>query len=75
MKELPYVLWSYRTTIHSDTKETSFRLMFRQDALIPVEIGQLLDHISNYLEETNNQIRVVNLDFLEKDKERPTFDQ
>ena len=38
-KQLPSVLWSYRTTVHTDTKETPFRLTFGQDAIIPVEIG------------------------------------
>ena len=37
-KQLPSVLWSYRTTIHTDTKETPFRLTFGQVAVIPVEI-------------------------------------
>ena len=43
VEQLPSVLWSYRTTVHMDTKETPFRLTFRQDAIIPVEIRQTLD--------------------------------
>ena len=42
-EQLPSVLWSYRTTVHTDTKETPFRLTFGQDAVIPVEIGQATD--------------------------------
>ena len=69
MKELPYVLWSYRITIHKDIKETPFKLMFGQDVVILVQIRQPLDCIANYSEEENNQLKAKNLDFLEKDKD------
>ncbi|XP_057760925.1 uncharacterized protein LOC130981349 [Arachis stenosperma] len=38
--ELASVLWSYRTTDQSSTKETPFRLTYGLDAVIPVEIGE-----------------------------------
>ncbi|XP_016206967.1 uncharacterized protein LOC107647407 [Arachis ipaensis] len=38
--ELPSVLWSYRTTEQSATRETPFRLTYGVDAVIPVEIGE-----------------------------------
>ncbi|XP_057721199.1 uncharacterized protein LOC130935456 [Arachis stenosperma] len=38
--ELASVLWSYRTTEQSSTKETPFRLTYGSDAVIPVEIGK-----------------------------------
>ncbi|XP_025607852.1 uncharacterized protein [Arachis hypogaea] len=38
--ELASVLWSYRTTEQSSTKETPFRLTYGTDAVIPVEIGE-----------------------------------
>ncbi|RDY04949.1 hypothetical protein CR513_11267, partial [Mucuna pruriens] len=31
LKELPHVLWSYHTTLHSTTQETLFRLTFGND--------------------------------------------
>ncbi|XP_025638073.2 uncharacterized protein [Arachis hypogaea] len=37
--ELASVLWSYRTTEQSSTRETPFRLTYGVDAMIPVEIG------------------------------------
>ena len=67
-EELPCVLWSYRTTIHLDTKEMHFQLMFRQDAFILVEIEQTIDRISSYSNGANNQLRLKNLDFLEEDR-------
>ncbi|XP_015931831.1 uncharacterized protein LOC107458132 [Arachis duranensis] len=39
--ELASVLWSYRTTEHSSTGETPFRLMYGVDMMKPVEIGEL----------------------------------
>ena len=63
------MLWFYRTNIHIDTKETPFRLTFRFDVIIPIEIGQTLDYVSNYSKEANDQFKVENLDFLEEDRE------
>ncbi|XP_016186089.1 uncharacterized protein LOC107627776 [Arachis ipaensis] len=39
-EELASVLWSYRTTQQSSIGETPFRLTYRVDAVIPVEIGE-----------------------------------
>ncbi|CAJ2652721.1 unnamed protein product [Trifolium pratense] len=38
-EELHSVLWSYRTTPHSTTGETPFRLTYGTEAVIPVETG------------------------------------
>ncbi|GAU39748.1 hypothetical protein TSUD_219910 [Trifolium subterraneum] len=40
VEELPHVLWAYRTTPHSTTGETPFRLAYGTEAVIPVEIGE-----------------------------------
>jgi hypothetical protein len=40
VEDLYQVLWSYRTTPHSTTGETPFRMVYGSDAVIPVEIGQ-----------------------------------
>ena len=50
MKEWSCVLWSYRMITHTTSKETLFRLTFGQDIVIPIEIGQTLERITNYLE-------------------------
>ncbi|XP_072054301.1 uncharacterized protein [Arachis hypogaea] len=34
------ILWGYNTSIHSTTKETPFRLVYRSEAMIPIEISQ-----------------------------------
>ena len=68
MKKLSCVLWSYRMITHTTIKETLFRLTFGQDIVIPIEIGQTLERITNYLEKTNNQLKTKNLDFLKGDR-------
>ena len=38
-KELPNVLWAYRTTPRRSTGETSFSLTYGAEAVIPVEVN------------------------------------
>ena len=38
-KELPNILWAYRTTARTSTGETPFRLTYRTKAVIRVEVG------------------------------------
>ena len=37
--KLPSVLWAYRTTARTPTRETPFRLAYGANAVIPAEIG------------------------------------
>ena len=38
-KELPNVLWAYRTTAKTLTGKTLFRLTYGTEAVIPIEVG------------------------------------
>ena len=38
-KKLPNVLWAYKTTTRTLTKETPFRLTYGTKVVIPVEVG------------------------------------
>ncbi|XP_020230287.1 uncharacterized protein LOC109811062 [Cajanus cajan] len=40
VEELPRVLWSYHTTVHSSTQDTPFNLVYGTDAMIPIEIAE-----------------------------------
>nr|KYP48701.1 Pro-Pol polyprotein [Cajanus cajan] len=40
VEELPRVLWSYHTTVHSSTRDTPFNLVYGTDAMIPIEIAE-----------------------------------
>ena len=39
LEELPGVLWAYKTTARTPTRETPFKLAFGTEAVIPAEIG------------------------------------
>ncbi|XP_074346549.1 uncharacterized protein LOC141685339 [Apium graveolens] len=68
-KELPWVLWAYRTTPRSSTGETPFRLASGTDALVPVEVG-LESYINKvYNVEINNFGLRANVDLLEEERE------
>jgi len=38
-EELPNVLWAYRTTAKTPTRETPFSLTYDTEAVIPVKVG------------------------------------
>ena len=37
--QLPYALWGYRTSIRSSTRATPYSLVYRMEAILPIEIG------------------------------------
>ena len=45
--ELPSVLWAYRMTTRTPTRETPFRLTYRADAVIPAEVGLTSYRVQN----------------------------
>ncbi|GAU27038.1 hypothetical protein TSUD_314000 [Trifolium subterraneum] len=66
-EELHNVLWSYRTTPHSTTGETPFRLTYGTEAVIPVEIGEPSSRIEYPPEEDiNDELLREELDLVEE---------
>ena len=53
--ELPSVLWAYRTTTRTPTGETPFRLAYRTDAVILVEVGLTPYRVENYSKGKNEE--------------------
>ena len=53
LEELPSILWAYRTTTQTPTRETPFNLTYGTEAVILVEVGlislrrELFDERSN----------------------------
>ena len=41
--ELPSVLWEYRTTVRTPTRETPFKLAYGSEVVIPAEV-----HMANH---------------------------
>uniref|UniRef100_A0A2N9GU89 RNase H type-1 domain-containing protein n=1 Tax=Fagus sylvatica TaxID=28930 RepID=A0A2N9GU89_FAGSY len=70
VEELPSVLWAYRTTVRTPTKETPFKLTYGTEAVIPVEIGLTTLRTTFHKEgENEGQLR-LNLDLLDKAREK-----
>ncbi|XP_070055468.1 uncharacterized protein [Nicotiana tomentosiformis] len=65
-EELSGVLWAYRTTAKSSTRETLFSLLYGAEALIPVEVGEPTLRYFRANEESNNEAMLINLELLEK---------
>ncbi|MCI12078.1 gag-pol polyprotein [Trifolium medium] len=70
VEELHSVLWSYRTTPHSTTGETPFRLTYGTEAVIPVEMRELSRPTEFPLdEEANHEAIREELDFVDEVRE------
>ncbi|MCI42062.1 gypsy retrotransposon integrase-like protein, partial [Trifolium medium] len=67
VEELWSVIWAYRTTPHSTTGETPFRLTYGTEAVIPVEVGELTWRTTQPLsEEENAEAMREELDLVEE---------
>ena len=69
-EELPNVLWAYRTTARTLTGETSFRLTYRTEVVIPVEVGVTNTRRAAFSEEGNEDELRINLDCLDEVREK-----
>ena len=65
-KELPNVLWAYRTTARTPTRETPFRLTYGMEAVIPVKAGVTSIRRGTFNLRCNNDELRLNLDCLDK---------
>ena len=63
---LPEVLWAYRTTRKSATRETPFTLAFGIEAVAPVEVGLESPRVEFTNIEHNEESLRLNLDLLEE---------
>ena len=73
LKELPSVLWAYRTTTRTPTGETPFQLAYGSEAVIPIEVGLISYRVDNHDERRNDKAIRLQLDLL--DKVRATAEQ
>ena len=65
-KELPSILWAYRTTTRTPTKETLFRLAYGSEAVIPTEVGLTSYKVGNHDERKNDEAMRLQLDLLDE---------
>ena len=64
--ELPSVLWAYRTTARTPTRETPFRLAYGSDAIILAEVGLTRFWVENYDEDKNEEAMRLQLDLVDE---------
>ena len=69
-EELPNILWAYRTTARTPTGETPFRLTYRTEAVIFVEIGVTSTRRAAFSEEENDDKLRLNLDCLDEVRDK-----
>ena len=69
VKELPHVLWTYRTTPRKSTGETPFSMTFGSEAVIPLENSFPTMRSSVFTSDENNELLKKNLDLIEKRRE------
>ncbi|KAL0458401.1 UNVERIFIED_CONTAM: hypothetical protein Slati_0467300 [Sesamum latifolium] len=69
IEKLTSVLWSYRTTPRGSTGESPFTLVYRTEAIIPVESGMPSHRILHFDEEHNSQLLKENLDLVDELRE------
>lgn len=68
-EELPNILWAYKTTVRTSTRETPFRLTYGTKAVLPVEVGVTSMKREVFHEDRNNNTLKVNLDCLDEVRE------
>ena len=62
VKELPYVLWTYRTTPCRSTEETPFSMTYGAEVVIPLETGFPTLRTSLFSPSDNNEHLKKNLE-------------
>ena len=66
--ELPSVLWAYRTTARTPTRETSFRLEYGTQAVIPTKVGLTSYRVESYDKDKNKEAMCLQLDLVDEVK-------
>ena len=67
-EELPSILWAYRTTTRTPTGETPFRLTYRSEAVIPVDVRLTSYRVDNHDESKNDEAVHLQLDLIDEVK-------
>ena len=69
VKELPHVLWTYRTTPRRLTIETPFSMTYGAEAVIPLETGFPTLRTSAFTSDGNDKLLKKCLDLIEERRE------
>ncbi|XP_075633417.1 uncharacterized protein LOC142605875 [Castanea sativa] len=66
VEELPYVLWTYRTTLHRSIGETPFSMTYGADVVIPLETGFPMLKTNLFTPNNNDNLLEKSLDLIEE---------
>ena len=66
LEELPSVLWVYRITARTPTKETPFRLIYGNETVIIAEIGLTSYRVDNHEEARNDEAIRLQLNLVDE---------
>ena len=69
VKELPHVLWTYRTTPRRSTGETHFSMTYGAETVIPLETGFPMSKTSLFNLRDNDKQLTKSLDLIEEKRE------
>ena len=69
VKELPYVLWTYRTMPRRSTGETPFSMTYRAKTVIPLETSFPTSKTSSFNLRDNDEQLTKSLDLIEEKRE------
>ena len=69
VKELPHVLWTYRTTPRRSTRETPFSMTYGAEAVIPLKTGFPTTRTSSFNPKDNGEQLTRSLDLIEEKRE------
>ena len=69
VEELPYVLWTYRTTPRRSTGETPFSMTYGAEAVIPLETSFPTLRTNAFTPDGNDGLLEKSLDLIEERKE------
>ena len=64
--ELLGVLWAYRMTMRTPTGETSFKLAYGSEAVIPAEVHMANHKVTMYQDKDNKEQLHLNLDLIDE---------
>ena len=65
-KELLGVLWAYRMTVRTLTRETPFKLAYGSKTIIPAEVHMANHMVMKYQDEDNEEQLRLNLDLIDE---------
>ena len=66
LDKLSGVLWAYRMTVRTPTRETAFKLAYRSETIIPAEVHMANHRMTMYQDKDNEEQLCLNLDLIDE---------